>query len=40
VTNVADEIGTAEVAPDRIVIADPGFLYEGRPWQARQNPLL
>src|SRR5256712_8287984 len=40
VTNVADEIGTAEVAPDRIVVADPGFLYEGRPWQARQNPLL
>src|SRR5947207_8682320 len=25
VTNVADEIGTAEVAPDRVVIADPGF---------------
>src|SRR5439155_1077058 len=23
-----------------IVVADPGFLYEGRPWQARQNPLL
>src|SRR4029450_7795859 len=40
VTNVADEIGTAEVAPDRIVIAEPSFLYEGRPWQARQTPLL
>jgi indolepyruvate ferredoxin oxidoreductase len=40
VTNVADEVGTAEVAPDRVVIADPGFLYEGRPWQQRQNPLL
>src|SRR5947208_2806030 len=40
VTNVADEIGTAEVAPDRVVIADPGFEYEGRPWQQRQNPLL
>ena len=40
VTNVADEIATAEVAPDRIVVADPGFVYEGRPWQARQNPLL
>ncbi|MEK7385118.1 MAG: 2-oxoacid ferredoxin oxidoreductase, partial [candidate division NC10 bacterium] len=40
VTNVADEIGTAEVSPDRVVIADPGFLYEGRPWQQRQNPLL
>ena len=40
VTNVADEIATAEVAPDRIVLAEPGFEYEGRPWQARQNPLL
>src|SRR6266545_3587861 len=40
VTNVADEIATAEVAPDRIAVADPGFVYEGRPWQARQNPLL
>jgi indolepyruvate ferredoxin oxidoreductase len=40
VTNVADEIGTAEVAPDRVLIAEPGFEYEGRPWQARQNPLL
>jgi indolepyruvate ferredoxin oxidoreductase len=40
VTNVADEVGTAEVAPERVVIADPGFEYEGRPWQQRQNPLL
>src|SRR5437773_120101 len=40
VTNVADEIGTAEVAPDRLVIADPGFLYEGKPWHQKQNPLL
>ncbi len=40
VTNVADEVGTAEVAPDRVVIADPGFEYDGRPWQQRQNPLL
>src|SRR2546422_8028176 len=40
VTNVADEIGTAEVAPDRVVPADPGFEYDGRPWQQRQNPLL
>ena len=40
VTNVADEIGTAEVAPDRVVIAEPGFMYDGRPWQQRQNPLL
>jgi indolepyruvate ferredoxin oxidoreductase len=40
VTNVADEIGTADVAPGRIVIADPGFVYEGKPWQQKQNPLL
>ena len=40
VTNVADEVGTAEVGPDRVVIVDPGFVYEGQPWQAKQNPLL
>jgi indolepyruvate ferredoxin oxidoreductase len=40
VTNVADEIGTAEVAPDRVVSVDPRFMYDGRPWQQRQNPLL
>ena len=40
VTNIADEIGTAEVAPDRVIIADPGFMVDGRPWQQRQNPLL
>jgi indolepyruvate ferredoxin oxidoreductase len=40
VTNVADEIGTAEVAPGRIAIVDPGFLYEGKPWRHTQNPTL
>jgi indolepyruvate ferredoxin oxidoreductase len=40
VTNVADEIGTAEVAPDRVRIVDPGFTWEGRPWRATQNPTL
>ena len=40
VTNVADEIGTAEVAPGRITIVDPGFLYEGKPWRHTQNPTL
>src|SRR5262245_32046625 len=40
VTNVADEIGTATVSPDRVAIADPGFLYQGRPWQTTQNPTL
>jgi indolepyruvate ferredoxin oxidoreductase len=40
VTNVADEVGTAEVAPDRVVIHDPGFEYLGRPWQHTQNPTL
>jgi indolepyruvate ferredoxin oxidoreductase len=40
VTNVADEIGTAEVSPGRIVIADPGFELDGRPWMQKQNPML
>jgi indolepyruvate ferredoxin oxidoreductase len=40
VTNVADEIGTATVAPDRLVVADPRFEYEGRPWAHAQNPTL
>src|SRR5205814_2944351 len=35
-----DEIGTAEVSPHRIVIADPGFELDGRPWMQKQNPLL
>ncbi|MBI4013925.1 MAG: indolepyruvate ferredoxin oxidoreductase family protein [Candidatus Rokubacteria bacterium] len=39
VTDVADGVGTAEVAPDRIVVRDPGFLYEGRPWE-RGEPQL
>jgi indolepyruvate ferredoxin oxidoreductase len=40
VTNVADEIGSAEVAPDRLTIVDPGFTFEGRPWRHTQNPML
>ena len=40
VTNVADEISTAEVSPGRIVMRDPGFVFEGRPWQAQQAPML
>ncbi|HEX3177132.1 MAG TPA: indolepyruvate ferredoxin oxidoreductase family protein [Methylomirabilota bacterium] len=40
VTNVADEIGTAEVHPDRVVIRDPGFTWEGKPWRPTQNPML
>ncbi len=40
VTDVADGLGTAEVAPDRITIVDPGFTYEGGPWQHTQNPML
>src|ERR687892_1654745 len=40
VTNVADEIGTAEVSPDRIVIVDPGFELDGTPWMQKQNPML
>jgi len=40
VTNVADEIGTAEVSPDRPRIVVPEFEFEGRPWQAQQAPML
>jgi indolepyruvate ferredoxin oxidoreductase len=40
VTNVADEIATAEVSPDRVTIVDPGFTWEGAPWQHRQNVIL
>ncbi len=40
VTDVADAVGTAEVHPDRVRIADPGFVYEGRPWEVRQIPGL
>jgi indolepyruvate ferredoxin oxidoreductase len=40
VTNVADEIGTADVHPERVVIRDPGFTWEGKPWRPTQNPML
>ena len=34
VTNVSDEVGTADVDPDRLVIVDPGFEFQGKPWRA------
>jgi indolepyruvate ferredoxin oxidoreductase len=40
VTDVADAVGTAEVDPDRVAVVDPGFVYDGRPWAARQPPGL
>ncbi len=40
VTNVADEIGTAEVGPDRVVPTRPELTIDGRPWQHTQNPRL
>jgi indolepyruvate ferredoxin oxidoreductase len=40
VTDVADAIGTAEVHPDRVEVIDPGFVYEGRPWEPRLLPGL
>jgi indolepyruvate ferredoxin oxidoreductase len=40
VTNVADGLETAEVSPHRIVVVDPGFELDGRPWMQRQNPVL
>jgi indolepyruvate ferredoxin oxidoreductase len=40
VTNVADEIGTAEVSPERVRLVDPGFTVGGRPWRPTQNAAL
>ncbi|HEU5320795.1 MAG TPA: 2-oxoacid ferredoxin oxidoreductase, partial [Methylomirabilota bacterium] len=40
VTNVADEVGTAEVGAGRVSLTDPGFEWEGRPWRPTQNPVL
>src|SRR5213596_2051958 len=40
VTNVADEIGTAEVAPDRVAPIVPELTIDGRPWRPTQNPRL
>ncbi len=40
VTNVADEIGTAEVAPDLVKPVIPDLVIDGRPWQHTQNPRL
>jgi indolepyruvate ferredoxin oxidoreductase len=40
VTNVADEIGTAEVQPERVAPITPELTIDGRPWQPTQNPAL
>ena len=40
VANVADEISTAEVAPERIRIVDPRFSYQGKPWLSSQSNKL
>lgn len=40
VTNVADEFSTAEVSPDRVIIEDPQFFYNGKPWKHTQNTYL
>src|SRR4029079_1109556 len=34
------EIGTADVAPERLTIVDPGFLLDRQPWKHNQNPTL
>jgi indolepyruvate ferredoxin oxidoreductase len=39
VTNVADEISSAVVAPDRVTIVDPGFVWDGAPWEHKQNMM-
>jgi indolepyruvate ferredoxin oxidoreductase len=40
VTNVADEVGSAEVSPHRVSLVDPGFTWEGKAWRHTQNPTL
>ena len=40
VTTIADGFGTAEVAPDRVVPADPGLEIDGEPWRHVQRPGL
>ena len=40
VTNVADEIGTALVGPDRIAPLLPSFTIDGRPWRPAQSQQL
>src|SRR5262245_12594118 len=38
-TNVSDEVGTAEVSPDRIRVVDPGLTVDGRPWRATHGMI-
>jgi indolepyruvate ferredoxin oxidoreductase len=40
VTDLADAVGTAEVAPDRVTVVDPRWRLDGRPWVARQPAAL
>lgn len=40
VTNVADEIATAQVSPQRIVPQIPEFSYNGSPWKSQQSLRL
>ena len=39
VTNVSDEVGTAEVSPGRIRVVGPGFTVQGRPWRATHGMI-
>src|SRR5215472_14452694 len=40
VTDVADAVGTAEVAPERPAWVDPRWEVDGRPWAARPPAVL
>jgi indolepyruvate ferredoxin oxidoreductase len=40
VTNVADGLATAEVAPDRVRVVDPGLEIDGSRWRHVQRPGL
>ncbi|HTY56678.1 MAG TPA: indolepyruvate ferredoxin oxidoreductase family protein [Candidatus Binataceae bacterium] len=40
VANIADEISTAEVSPDRTQIIDPQFTHQGNPWRPMHSNRL
>ncbi|MCE2512830.1 MAG: indolepyruvate ferredoxin oxidoreductase family protein, partial [Acidimicrobiia bacterium] len=40
VTTIADGFGTAEVAPDRVVVVHPELEIDGKPWRHTQRPGL
>lgn len=39
-TDVADEFSSVKVSPGQIQVIDPGFVYNGQPWQHSQNTTI